>query len=186
MNYEEIIEKIEDILEASKPSFGSNGKIKVDASAIHDCLEELSSSIPNEIIQARKIVAERREILQAAQETASKIVNDAQLKAEQLTDEHEITNSAKDAAVKILNETNEKAKEIIGEATAEAESRRNAAKAWDYEMRSSASKFAVNLLSDCVSYLDNNLNMFEQSRGNAQAILDRVQQIPLNNPADHE
>ncbi|MBQ8210374.1 MAG: hypothetical protein IJZ35_07335 [Clostridia bacterium] len=186
MNYEEIIEKIEDILEASKPSFGSNGKVKVDGAAIHECLEELSSSIPNEIIQARKIVAERREILQAAQETASKIVNDAQIKAEELTEEHEITRSAKDAAVKILNETNDKAKEIITEANAEAENRENSAKAWSYEMRSSASTFAVNLLSECITYLDKNISMFEQSRENAQMILSKVQQISIKTPEDQE
>ena len=71
MNYEEIIEKIEDILEDGKPSFGGGGKIKVDGDAISECLKELSSSIPKENIQARKIVAERREILQAAQENAN-------------------------------------------------------------------------------------------------------------------
>jgi len=46
MNYEEIIEKIEDILEEGKPSFGGGGKIKIDGDAIYDCLKELSSSIP--------------------------------------------------------------------------------------------------------------------------------------------
>ena len=63
MNFEEIIEKIEDILEEGKPSFGGGGKVKVDADAIHEHLKELSSSIPAEIIQARKIVADRREVL---------------------------------------------------------------------------------------------------------------------------
>ena len=113
MNYEEIIEKIEDILEEGKPSFGGGGKIKVDGDAITECLKELSSSIPTEIIQARKIVAERREILQAAQETASKIVSDAQVKAEEMTQEHEITKAAKDAALKILNESQAEANDIV-------------------------------------------------------------------------
>ena len=35
MNFEEIIEKIEDILEEGKPSFGGGGKIKVDGEAFN-------------------------------------------------------------------------------------------------------------------------------------------------------
>ena len=47
MNYEEIIEKIEDILEEGKPSvMGGGNRIKIDGDAIHECLQELSSSIP--------------------------------------------------------------------------------------------------------------------------------------------
>lgn len=186
MNYEEIIEKIEDILEDSKPSFGSNGKIKVDSTAIHACLEELSSSIPNEIIQARKIVAERRDILQAAQETASKIVADAQEKAAALTDEHEITNSAKDAAVKILNETNAKANEIITAATKEAEERIYSAKVWDYEMRSSAKKLGVDLLTECIGYLDSNIEQYTKSKETANLILSKLKDISLKAPEDLE
>lgn len=186
MNYEEIIEKIEDILEEGKPSFGGGGKIKVDGDAIHECLEELSSSIPNEIIQARKIVAERREILQAAQETASKIVSDAQLKAEEMTQEHEITKAAKDAAVKILNETQEEANGIISSANAQAEERENSAKKWAYEMRSSASSFAVKILSECDEYLNSNIEYFTQSRDNVQLSLSRIQKIAIKTPEDQE
>lgn len=186
MNYEEIIEKIEDILEESKPSFGSNGKIKVDGAAIHECLKELSSSIPNEIIQARKIVAERREILQAAQETASKIVSDAQEKAAALTEEHEITKSAKDAAVKILNETNDQANQIISEATAEAQARRDSAKTWAYEMRTSASNFVVDMLTENINYLDSNISHFTQSRENANMILAKIKKIQPKAPEDQE
>ena len=111
MNYEEIIEKIEDILEEGKPSFGGGGKIKIDGDAIYDCLKELSSSIPTEIIQARKIVAERREILQAAQETAGKIVSDAQANA----DAQEREESAKRWAYEMRTSASEFAKSIMGE-----------------------------------------------------------------------
>ncbi len=186
MNYEEIIEKIEDILEEGKPSFGGGGKIKVDGDAIHECLEELSSSIPNEIIQARKIVAERREILQAAQETASKIVSDAQAKADEMTQEHEITKAAKDAAVKILNETQEEANNIIGKANADAEEREHSAKKWSYEMRSSASNFAVKILTECDEYLSDNIDHFSQSRDNVRLSLSRIQNISIKTPEDQE
>ncbi len=186
MNYEEIIEKIEDILESGKTTFGSGGKIKVDAEAIHACLQELSSSIPNEIIQARKIVAERREILQAAQTTASKIISEAQEKASQLTEDSEITKSAKDAAVKILNSTNDQASQIIEEANTEASERITAAKAWVYEVRTNTIKMSTDLLTECISLLTNSIDQFTQSRDAANAVLAKIQKISIKTPEDQE
>lgn len=184
MNYEEIIEKIEDILEEGKPSFGGGGKIKVDGDAITECLKELSSSIPTEIIQARKIVAERREILQGAQETASKIVSDAQVKAEEMTQEHEITKAAKDAALKILTEANEEADTIVSDAKIAAEEREASSKRWAYEMRMQASEFAKNLMGECDEYLSRDIEYFTQSRDNARLALSRLEKVSIKNPED--
>ena len=179
MNYEEIIEKIEDILEDGKPSFGGGGKVKIDGDAIAECLKELSSSIPTEIIQARKIVAERREILQAAQETASKIVSDAQLKAEKMTDEHEITMAAKDAAYKIMAEANEQASSIVAAANAEAEQREASARRWSYELRMQASEFAKGIMVECDDYLTKNIEFFTQSKENANHALANLNNVSL-------
>ncbi len=182
MNYEEIIEKIEDILEEGKPAFGGGGKIKVDGEAISECLRELSSSIPTEIIQARKIVAERREILQAAQETGAKIVKEAQDKAFEMTQEHEITKAAKDAALKILNEANAEADSIVTQANEEAEMREQGAQRWAYEMRTSASEFAKSILSDCDEYLTGNIDFYTKSQENARLALSRLQNITIKKP----
>ncbi len=186
MNYEEIIEKIEDILEEGKPSFGGGGKIKVDGDAITECLKELSSSIPTEIIQARKSVAERREILQAAQETASKIVSDAQVKAEEMTQEHEITKAAKDAALKILNESQAEANDIVEQANAEAREREDSSKRWAYEMRTSASEFATNLMRECNEYLTRDIEYYTKSQENVQLALSRLQNVSIKTPEDAE
>lgn len=186
MNYEEIIEKIEDILEDGKPSFGGGGKIKIDGDAIHECLKELSSSIPTEIIQARKIVAERREILQAAQETASRIVSDAQEKADEMTQAHEITRAAKDAAFKILGEANEEANNIVGNANAEAQEREASAKKWAYEMRSTANEFAKSILSECEEYLEKDIEHYTKSRENVRLALSRLQNVTIKKPTDEE
>ena len=93
MNYEDIIEKLEDILEEGKVSV-MGGKIKVDGDAIRECLEELTSSVPTEIIQARKIVAERRDIITKAQEAAGKMIQDAQAQAKKLVEMDAITQGA--------------------------------------------------------------------------------------------
>ncbi len=186
MNYEEIIEKIEDILEEGKPSFGGGGKIKIDGEAIYDCLKELSSSIPTEIIQARKIVAERREILQAAQETAGKIVSDAQAKAEAMTQEHEITKAAKDAALKILNESKAESESIMAQANADAQEREESAKRWAYEMRTSASEFAKSIMGECDEYLTRDIEHYTRSQENVRLALSRLQNVSIKRPDDED
>lgn len=186
MNFEEIIEKIEDILEEGKPSFGGGSKIKVDGDAIHECLKELSSSIPAEIIQARKIVAERREILHEAQETAGKIVSDAQAKAAELTSEHEITNNAKDAALKIMSDANDKSDEIIADAEAKAAAREDYAKRWSYELQTNAYKNVLDMMNQSAKYLANCVEQFDENKKIAESAIQRLQNIKIKTPADDE
>lgn len=186
MNYEEIIEKIEDILDEGKPSFGSGGKVKVDGDAIHECLKELGSSIPTEIIQARKIVAERREILQAAQQTAGNIVNEAQVKADKMIEEHEIAKAAKDAAIKILNEAKEEAESIMNEANAKAQDREESSKRWAYEMRTNANEFAKGILGDCDSFISNEIEHYSKSQNNVRLALSRLESVAIKLPEDQD
>lgn len=184
MNYEEIIEKIEDILEEGKPSFGGGGKIKVDGDAISECLKELSSSIPKENIQARKIVAERREILRAAQENANEIINEAKAKAAEMTEAHEITKAAKDAAFKILSEANEEAAQIVKNANEEAEAREESAKKYAYSMRSTAIDFAKGILSDCDEYITSDIEHYTKSQEHVRLALDNINNILLKKPEE--
>ncbi|MCD7774741.1 MAG: ATP synthase F0 subunit B [Clostridiales bacterium] len=184
MNYEEIIEKIEDILEEGKPSLGGGGKIKIDGDAIRQCIEELSSSIPAEMIQARKIVAQRREVFRDAQNEASKIIQDAQTKAEEMIEEHEITKGAREAAMNILNEANAEADKIREQANADATERENSAKKWAYEMRTSASDFAKSILGECDTYLTNDITHYTQSQDNVRLALSRLENVAIKHPSD--
>ncbi len=184
MNYEEIIEKIEDIIDEGKPSLGGGNKIKVDGDAIRECLKELSASIPSEIIQARKIVTERRDILQAAQETANKIIAEADQKAAELTEDHQITKTAKDTAFDILNKANAEANAIKETANEEALKREKAAKRWAYELRTTANKYAQSILGECANYLEADIEHFTQSRDSVDLALSRLAGIVIKDPDD--
>ncbi len=186
MNYEEIIEKMEDILEEGKPSLGGGGKIKVDGDALRQCIEELSSSIPAEMIQARKIVAQRREVFRDAQKEAGKIIEEAQTKAAEMVEEHEITKSAREAAMNILNEAQAEADKIREKANAESAERETSAKKWAYEMRTSASDFAKSILSECDTYLTKDIEHYTQSQDNVRLALSRLENVAIKQPSDDE
>lgn len=180
MNYEEIIEKIEDILDEGKPSvMGGGTKIKVDGDAIRECLQELSSSVPAEIIQARKIAAERREILQEARNMSEKMGQDARALAAKLTDEHEITRNAKEESSRIINEARVSADDIIEKANASANQITENAKKWSFSMRSSASEFVNNILDECEDYLSKDIEHYTRSLDDVRNAASKLKNIAV-------
>ena len=58
MSVEDLLNKIEDLLEDGKSGLLGGGKVKVDAEAIRSIISEIRISMPDEVIQARKIAAE--------------------------------------------------------------------------------------------------------------------------------
>ncbi|MEE1012611.1 MAG: ATPase, partial [Acutalibacteraceae bacterium] len=83
MNIENLLDQIEDILEAgSKVPLSS--KIAVDANAIKRAIEDIRLNLPNEITQARAIVADRNNILIKAKDEAVNAVTGAQEKSRAL------------------------------------------------------------------------------------------------------
>ncbi len=69
MNIESLLDQIEDILEAGTKVPLSN-KTGVDAAAIRTAIEDIRLNLPNEITQARAIVADRNNILIKAKDEA--------------------------------------------------------------------------------------------------------------------
>ena len=79
MTIESLLDEIEAILEEGKSiPFSSN--LLVDASAIKTAIEDIRLNMPDELMQARKIASERKEILASAQENADKIIEKAKEK----------------------------------------------------------------------------------------------------------
>ena len=67
MNVDALIDQILDILEEGKHSVFGGSFVKVDADRIRTILEDIRINMPDEVIQARKIAAERKVILTQAQ-----------------------------------------------------------------------------------------------------------------------
>ena len=102
MTIESLLDEIEIILEEGKTvPFTSN--LLVDAAAIKTAIEDIRLNMPDELMQARKIASERKEILAGAQDNADKIIEKAHLRAKEIISEDEITRGAEaQAAVEAL------------------------------------------------------------------------------------
>lgn len=103
MTIESLIEELEQIIDEGKSVPFTSNQI-VDVERLRTTIEDMRLNMPDELMQARKIASERKEILTAAQSTAEGIITAAKKKADELISEHEITKGAEAEAENIMAE----------------------------------------------------------------------------------
>lgn len=108
----DIIDEIQDLLDACKKSAFSGGKIVVDKEQLTELLQDIRLNLPSEIAQARRISEKCEKIVQEAHNKANLIIKQAEDEAEKLVYEHEITRQAKEQGDIIVNDAREDAREI--------------------------------------------------------------------------
>ena len=114
MNIESLLDELEDILDEGK-SMPFTSNLLVDVNEIKRVLEDIRLNMPDELMQARKIASERKEILTAAQNSADEIIAAAHKRAKELVAEHEITKGAEISAADIMAQARTQAGEIVEE-----------------------------------------------------------------------
>jgi vacuolar-type H+-ATPase subunit H len=73
----------------------------VDEQECLDILDQMRVAMPNEIKEARRVIAERDHILAQAREESERIVRGAETRANRLVEEHTIVRSAQARAIQI-------------------------------------------------------------------------------------
>lgn len=115
---EDLILRIEDLLEGSRPAAFS-GKVSVDKNKIYDIIDELKPylddimrDLPDEIVKAKRVVADSEKIIDDARGKASMILRSAEAEVEKLVSEHEVTKVANQQADAIVEDARKFAKEL--------------------------------------------------------------------------
>ena len=163
MNVEDLLNQIEDLLEEGKGSLLGGGKIKVDADAIRSIISEIRISMPDEVIQARKIAAERKVILSQASDAAELKLKQAEIQAKKLVEEHEITKNAEVNAQEIINEAKRQAAELVEKAKANSNEIVSNAQKWAAELRNGASTFVETIMNESDQILSQSIDDFSKS-----------------------
>ena len=88
------------------------GQVRVDKKKLDDLLDQMRSTIPEEIGQARWIVAEREEMLADARREAERILEEARERQSQLVSGHGLIRQAERAAQEIIDDTRAREREI--------------------------------------------------------------------------
>lgn len=106
-----LIDKLDDIVNNSRP-MPMTDKVMIDREEIYDILDQMRSTIPEEIKQARWIVKERQEMLAEAKTESDRIIKEANDQAERLVSEQEVVKMAERNAAQIMEDARAREREI--------------------------------------------------------------------------
>lgn len=112
MEIERLIDELEDVLEGSFGLPMSGGKVIINPNDIRKILEDMRLNLPQEIIQAQKVVSERSRIIEAAKTEAEAIMKVSEDKVRNMVSQSEIVKSAQNTARNIISDADNKAKEL--------------------------------------------------------------------------
>lgn len=112
MRVEEILDELDELLKNAWnfPLTGGKGIINVEK--ISELVNEFRDELPNELRQAKAIVADRAQIISDAKDEAEIIVASAEKKAKTMVDRDEIVKQAEKKAEELLLEAKMKSREM--------------------------------------------------------------------------
>ena len=102
-----LIDKLDDIIHNAR-SVPLTDSVMVDREEMYDILDQMRSTIPEEIKQARWIVKERQEMLAEAKQEAERVLTEAQQRADRIASETEVVRLAERNAQQILEDARER------------------------------------------------------------------------------
>jgi cell division septum initiation protein DivIVA len=112
MNVNEILDRMDDLMDGAPSLPLSGGKCVVNSERMRELIDELRLNLPQEIKQAKMIVSDRKAILEDAKREAESVVKVAEERARRLVDENEITKKAKERATEIMTTAQSQAREL--------------------------------------------------------------------------
>lgn len=168
MTIESLLDEMEAILEEGKSVPFTSNQI-IDVERIRTTIEDIRLNMPDELMQARKIASERKEILAAAQSSADNIVNDAHKRGKELVSQHEITKNAEIVAADIMAQARSQAQDIIEQARGTASELTDQAQKWANDMRQSASDYVEKIVATADESLTSSVNEIRRARQSLRA-----------------
>ncbi len=105
-----LIDKLDDIIHNAR-SVPLTDSVMIDREEMYDILDQMRSTIPEEIKQARWIVKERQEMLAEAKQEAERMLMEAQERADRLASETEVVHLAERNAQQTMEDARERERE---------------------------------------------------------------------------
>lgn len=119
MTIEEIFEELETLLMESSHVPFTNKRI-IEEDELVRLLDYLREVIPQEVLEARKVLAERTQIIENAQRDAQRVVDQAKVYGAKMTDDNIISRQAQEQAQHVLQQTQEQARDLQRQAQEQA------------------------------------------------------------------
>lgn len=88
-----LIDRLDELVQAAKP-LPLSAQVRLDRDEIFELLDELHAVLPDEVKQARRVVTERQQTLEAAQREAAGLLAEAREQAARLCGESDVVRLA--------------------------------------------------------------------------------------------
>ncbi len=111
MDVLELIDKLDDLIHNARP-VPLTDQVRIDRDAIFELLDEMRSTIPEEVKQARWIVKERQEMLAEARREADRMIAEARERAQHEISEQEVVRQAEREAQDMLEAARQREREV--------------------------------------------------------------------------
>lgn len=112
MDFEEILNALEDLVENSWTLPMSGGRTVVDSAQILEFVKEMRLNLPEEIKRSKRIIKERDEIISRARSESEGIITAAHVQAKHLVSQEEVYKAAQIKASDIVANAQNAAKEL--------------------------------------------------------------------------
>lgn len=112
MNIYELLDQIDEMIDEAWSLPLSGGKTVLDAEHVREVVDDIRNQIPQEVRQARAIVADRKQILEDAKREGEITTRRAQEKAKDLVSRDEIVKRAQQEANAIIRDAQKQSHDI--------------------------------------------------------------------------
>ncbi|RPF47998.1 hypothetical protein EDD70_0807 [Hydrogenoanaerobacterium saccharovorans] len=112
MNVEEILDMLDEMIDRAWNLPMTGGRCVLDADKVRDLLDDIRANMPPEISHAKKIVADRGEIIAEAKREAEAIVRRAEERAKSLVAQEEIMRQSHQRAQEMITQAQMKSREM--------------------------------------------------------------------------
>jgi len=106
-----LLEQLEELVEKA-PEIPLTGKVLLDADELLDLIDQIRSSVPEEVRRAEAVSVEKDRVIAEGQQKAERIIAQAEEYAAKLIRESEIHRQAEQEARRIIDEACQRAQEI--------------------------------------------------------------------------
>lgn len=112
MSIYNLLDQLESTIEGSKRAFMQNDKIIIDPEDLYQLIDQIRSSVPDDIKDAQWVKKEEEQIKKKAQEDYERIIEEARQRAQDLVSETEIYRLAEIRVREMLEEANQAAHDV--------------------------------------------------------------------------
>ena len=112
MNVDDMVDLLDDMFEDAVKMPLTGGKCIIDSQKARDIIDDIRMNLPQEIRQAKAIVADRGEIIAIAKAEAEDIIRNAEERARSIVNKDELVIQANNRANEILAQAHQKSREV--------------------------------------------------------------------------